>query len=111
MENRNGRQSRGLRTSPVSWLGGTSAPGSIGASKQPSRGVALEFALTTRRSTKRLAAVACVLIHPPYSRAAATAYLRKSRLSRNSRTVFPCTKSTVIVGGVAARYGLRGTAT
>jgi hypothetical protein len=54
--------------------------------------------------------VVCVLIHPPYSRAAATAYLRKVRLNRNLRTVFPCTKSTVIVGGVAARCGLHDAA-
>ena len=93
----------GLWTSPVSWLGDTSGPNLFGASKQPSRGVALEFPLTRKRSTKRLAAVACVLIHPPYSRAAATAFLRKTRLNQNLRTVFPCTKSTVIVGGVAAR--------
>jgi hypothetical protein len=40
---------------------------------------------------------------PPYSRAAATAYLVKEKIPQ--LTVFPSAKSAVIVGG-KARYGL-----
>jgi hypothetical protein len=43
---------------------------------------------------------------PPYSRAAATASLRSTRSYQGERTVFPCTKSAVVVGGTVARYGL-----
>jgi len=42
---------------------------------------------------------------PPYSRAAATAYSRMAPpVGEGKRTVFPCTKSAVIVGGAVARF-------
>ncbi len=41
---------------------------------------------------------------PPYSRAAATAsFTFDPSVGQGDRTVFPCTKSAVIVGGLAAR--------
>jgi hypothetical protein len=66
-----GKKSRGLRTSPVSWLGGNSGPGGAwdrrcGAFPRRRRGF----------ETQRFAAVACAVFIPPYSRASATALHR-----------------------------------
>jgi len=55
---------------------------------QPSR-------IGARFSNKRFAAVVCLLLVPPYSRAAATASLASTTALR--LPVFPSTKSAVIV--------------